>query len=229
MMLWWRLVKFGFRLLYNELAFTYDWVSTLVSLGQWRSWQRAGLKQLGVKPGTWVLEIAHGTGDSQLDLLDAGYRTLGCDLSPQMGRIARRKLQHHGKVARLTRSKAQQLPFANNTFDAVICTFPTPFVFERETLREAHRVLKPGGRFVVVLNGVLTGKGLLTRLLEALYRITGQRPPEYQAKDHRAPDSPMMQQIIQRFEAAGFSAVWIQESCGDSYAQLIAATTINVA
>ncbi|MCB9446672.1 MAG: class I SAM-dependent methyltransferase, partial [Ardenticatenaceae bacterium] len=42
-MLWKKLIRFGFRLLYNELAWTYDAVSWLVSLGDWRSWQQAAL------------------------------------------------------------------------------------------------------------------------------------------------------------------------------------------
>ncbi|MCZ7544410.1 MAG: hypothetical protein M5R40_13175 [Anaerolineae bacterium] len=45
--LWWALVRFGFRLLYNELAFTYDLVSRVVSLGQWRAWQRAAFSLSG--------------------------------------------------------------------------------------------------------------------------------------------------------------------------------------
>jgi hypothetical protein len=44
--LWWRLVRFGFRLLYNEFAFSYDLVSKVVSLGAWRCWQQSALKHL---------------------------------------------------------------------------------------------------------------------------------------------------------------------------------------
>ena len=65
---WWALVTFGFRLLYNEMAFTYDWVSWIVSLGQWRAWQRSALEHITAPPGTRVLELAHGTGNMQIDL-----------------------------------------------------------------------------------------------------------------------------------------------------------------
>ncbi|MER3543218.1 MAG: hypothetical protein C4311_01115 [Chloroflexota bacterium] len=64
------LLRSAFRLLYNELAWTYDWVSQAVSLGQWRSWQRASLARLR---GPRVLEVAHGTGDLLLDLAEAGF------------------------------------------------------------------------------------------------------------------------------------------------------------
>ena len=89
--LWWSLVRFGFRLLYNEMAFTYDWVSWLVSFGQWRRWQRAALRYLNARPDELVLELAHGTGSLHLDMRARGYRTIGLDLSPYMGRIASRK------------------------------------------------------------------------------------------------------------------------------------------
>ncbi|MFW5692399.1 MAG: methyltransferase domain-containing protein [Chloroflexota bacterium] len=173
---WWRLVRFGFRLLYNEMAFTYDTVSRLVSLGQWRGWQRSALQMLPpqARDGV-VLELAHGTGDLQLDLKSAGYRTIGFDLSAQMGRIARRKLIQHGWEPRLVRGMAQSLPFADAQFPAIVCTFPSPFIFEQATLDELARVLHPAGRLVIVLSGVFTGRGPVRGVLELLYRITGQR------------------------------------------------------
>src|SRR5215510_11112699 len=98
---YWPLVKFGFRLLYNELAFTYDSVSWIVSLGEWRSWQRAALKHLNVSHGATVLEIAHGTGNMQIDLRTAGLLSVGVDFSPYMGRIASRKLARNRIAFRL--------------------------------------------------------------------------------------------------------------------------------
>ena len=75
--IWWGLVELGFRLLYNELAWTYDLVSWVVSLGAWRAWQRSALRFLAVPPGSPVLELAHGTGNFQIDLRTAGLDPTG--------------------------------------------------------------------------------------------------------------------------------------------------------
>src|SRR5688572_20675167 len=116
--LWWRLVRFGFRLLYYEMAWTYDLVSWGVSLGHWRKWQRAALPHLKASTDSLVLEMAHGTANLQIDLAQAGLKAIGLDLSPYMGRIARRKLRRAGHAVRLVRGSALQLPFPENRFSA---------------------------------------------------------------------------------------------------------------
>lgn len=173
--LWWRLIRFGFRLLYNELAFTYDAVSVVVSLGQWRCWGRASLQYINAQHGECVLELAHGTGNLQRDLHRLGYKIIGFDLSPAMGRITQHKLHKANLTPQLVRGKGQRLPFASATFETIVCTFPTDFILAPATLAESQRVLKADGRLIIVPNGVLTGSGIVARGIELLYRITGQR------------------------------------------------------
>lgn len=207
---WWKLVRFGFRLLYNEMAFTYDMVSTIVSIGAWRCWQQAALIYLDAKPTDLILEVAHGTGNLQLDLAERGYTAIGYDLSPYMGRIAQAKLRKHKLGARLARCKAQQLPFPSESFKAVISTFPTDFIFAPETLREVHRVLVRDGQLLIVPNGVLKGGSVAEAGLEWLYHITGQR----------GDDPPSIGPFFERF---GFEAVLKEERCPRSIAQVIIA------
>lgn len=172
---WHTLLKFGFRLLYNEMAFTYDLVANVVSLGQWWDWQRTALPFLPDPAAGTILELAHGTGRLQVDLHAGGWRSIGYDLSPNMSRITQHRLHKKRLPARLVRGMAQHLPFPNETFSAVISTFPTPFIVEAATLQEVHRVLQPGRRLIFVPTGVLTKGGIARQALENAYRVTGQR------------------------------------------------------
>jgi ubiquinone/menaquinone biosynthesis C-methylase UbiE len=166
-----RLLHLGFRLLYNELAWTYDAVSWSVSLGQWREWQRASLPHL---TGSRILEIAFGTGNLQLDLHAAGKETFGIDLSPHMVRIASGKLRRRRITGRLCRASAGALPFATASFDSLVATFPTPFIRDRRVLAEMARVLRSDGHLIIVDGTWLLQPHWAARTIEWLYRATGQ-------------------------------------------------------
>ncbi len=205
---WWDIVRFGFRLLYHEMAFTYDTVSYVVSLGQWRCWQRAALEYLPAPDSGTILEIAHGTGNLQLDFHEAGYKTIAYDYSAEMGKIASAKLARNGIQADFARGKAQELPFADERFAAIVTTFPTNFITQPETLREAYRVLKANGCLIAVLNGTLSGGGVVEGFLEWLYEITGQRDNEgYSTSDI--------------FGGYGFEVEAVEVDCQGSKAQLV--------
>ena len=212
---WERLVQFGFRLLYHELAFTYDAVSNIVSLGAWRCWQRTSLQYLSSPSNGLVLELAHGTGHLQIDLKKAGYRTVGYDLSHQMGHIAQKKLQGAGVSSLLVRGRAEQLPFAAGQFVAVVATFPTEFIVADETLKEVHRVLVDGGQLVIVLSAELVRGGLVRIFLEWLYRITGQRQLEQ--------NGTVKDELLGLFDSHGFEMKFVKETCSRSVVHLIVA------
>lgn len=217
MSLWWRLVRFGFWLLYNPFAFTYDWVSYIVSLGAWRCWGAAALKHVD-STGT-VLELAHGTGHLQVEMASRDWKTVGYDLSPAMGRIAQRRLLRHNLQPRLIRGMAQQLPFPHGAFSTVVSTFPTDFITKPETLTEISRILTQQGRLVVVPTALFTSGGVLRRILEFAYRITGQSmdPPEGEVESH------FLQQWQPLFDDHGFSLETAFEDCGRSQALVLIA------
>jgi ubiquinone/menaquinone biosynthesis C-methylase UbiE len=175
--LWWRLVRFGFRLLYHEMAFTYDTVANVVSLGQWWDWQRAALDFLPPSDAGPILELAYGTGRFHKELIAKGYQVTGLDFSRQMARITRHRLRRERAPICIVRGMAQNLPLPGGTFTAVVSTFPTPFIIEDKTLAEVHRVLLSDGRLVFVPNGVLTRGGPVKSALEGAYQVTGQRGP----------------------------------------------------
>lgn len=205
-----RIRRFGFRLLYNECAFAYDRVSQMVSLGRWRCWQRSVMPFLAPNDAGLILELAHGSGDLQLDLAASGFRAFALDLSANMGRLASRKLERAGLSARLMRGEAGRLPIRSNSVSAIVCTFPTAFIFEVATLSEIERVLKRGAPAVIVLSGLLTEGGWRTRVIRILYRLTGQSYSESRDAE-----------LHSMFQAPGLSAQTRALSLGSSQVQIV--------
>jgi ubiquinone/menaquinone biosynthesis C-methylase UbiE len=134
--------------LYNELAWAYDPVSALVSLGNWDRWRRLAL----VEPlAGRILEIGFGTGALQLELArNPAVGIFGLDRSWAMQRVAGRKARRAGVSLRCVQGDCQRLPYPDGCFDTILATFPAGYIGEADTWREVQRCLrKPGGRFVV--------------------------------------------------------------------------------
>ncbi|HSK66411.1 MAG TPA: methyltransferase domain-containing protein, partial [Anaerolineales bacterium] len=192
-------------LLYHPFAFTYDLVAATVSLGRWKDWV------LSVVPfieGRRVLEIGHGPGHLQKALLSQKWVAVGLDESAPMGRLARRNLQRHIASTRasstssnhdidytqtnLARGVSQYLPFHDSSFDTVVATFPTEYIYDPATLQEAYRVLLPAGRLVILPGATIIGRGLLDRAMALLFRITGQTPPNLAEIIHERSRQPFV-------------------------------------
>jgi ubiquinone/menaquinone biosynthesis C-methylase UbiE len=137
----------SYGLLYRQLSPVYDLASWVVSGGRWREWQRAALDEI---PLGRVLEVGPGPGHFLLDLVDSGRDAYGLELSPEMLLISGRRLGARGHSGRLVAGDARRLPFAEAAFDGIVSTFPAPFL-DAAFWEEAARVLRPGGRLVLVL------------------------------------------------------------------------------
>jgi ubiquinone/menaquinone biosynthesis C-methylase UbiE len=187
-------LRLFFDLLYHQFAWSYDLVAGTVSLGRWQAWIMTSLPYI---QGERVLELGHGPGHLQRRLLAMGRNPVGLDESRQMGLQARKRLIRSGeKKNRLVRGLAEALPFPQNSFETVIATFPSDYIFNPMTLAEVHRTLVAGGRFVLLPVAWITGMGLLERFLAWVFRVTGQ-----------APDTPidvLSEQIKPVFQSAGF-------------------------
>jgi ubiquinone/menaquinone biosynthesis C-methylase UbiE len=97
-----------------------------------------------------VLEIALGTGRN-LPHYPSDVRLTGIELSPKMLEIARQRAADLGREADFRQGDAQALDFPDESFDTVVCTFALCTIpDERKAVAEAHRVLRPGGRFVLI-------------------------------------------------------------------------------
>lgn len=133
--------------LYDEFAWSYDWVSQVVSLGAWPAWRRLALEIATQDP---VLELGFGTGALLAEMAAQGRQVIGLELAPAMHRVTTRRLTTQGLCVGRVQAPAQSMPFASHSFAAVVATFPAPYIVDPATLRECARVLRPGGRLVVV-------------------------------------------------------------------------------
>lgn len=97
-----------------------------------------------------VLEVAVGTG-LNLALYPPSVRLTGVDLSPEMLAVARSRAASQGRAIDLKEADAEALPFGDDTFDTVVCTLAMCAVpDERATIGEMRRVLRPGGRLLLL-------------------------------------------------------------------------------
>jgi ubiquinone/menaquinone biosynthesis C-methylase UbiE len=170
-----RLLSLFFRILYTRFAWAYDLVSTIVSMGKWKSWVRCALY---FTVGNRIMEIGHGPGHLLAALSLAGNNVFGMDASFEMGQLARRRLRRLDKAVNLARGRAQHLPFAKMSLTTILSTFPTAYIFQDQALQEFFRLLAPGGRLVVVLSAWITERHLVGIFLNWIYQVTGQAMPE---------------------------------------------------
>ena len=171
-LLTWGLSAF-FHALYHPLAWSYDGVAAIVSLGRWKAWVLSVLPDL---PGPRVLEIGHGPGHLQIALANLSVTIFGIDESRQMGRMAQRRLRKRGARGLLVNGLAQSLPYADASFNQVVATFPTPFIIEKHTLEEIFRVLMPGGTLIVLPVAWITGSSPTEKLAASIFHLLGQAP-----------------------------------------------------
>lgn len=168
-----RLIRYAFQQFYTTFAWTYDAVAHIVSFGEWQDWGRAAMPFLP-RDGR-LLEIAHGPGHLHLMLRQQGFDAVGMDLSWQMAHMmSQRVLGATGQLPQQVRASALRLPFADGAFASAVSTFPAGFIFQRATLDDVHRVLRPGGRFVIVPGASFRTEGISTEAVKFAYRVTGQ-------------------------------------------------------
>ncbi|MGH2532512.1 MAG: class I SAM-dependent methyltransferase [Thermomicrobiales bacterium] len=156
------------RRLYDEFARKYDKpmdLSEKLLFGDGRQWVCARARDE-------VLEIGVGTGRN-LPYYPEDVRLTGIDISPAMLEIARRRAQELGRAADLREGDAQALDLPDARFDTVVstlslCTIPD----DRRAIAEAKRVLRPGGRFLLLehVRSPIWPVRLLQRLIDPLFR-----------------------------------------------------------
>lgn len=144
------------RGVFDSVAEHYDIMNDLMSMGVHRIWKRIAVQLSNVRKGEQVLDLAGGTGDLttlfEQRVGDEGNVVLA-DINAQMLRTGRNRLIDRGLVGNVqyTQVNAECLPFADNSFDCVCIAFGLRNVTDKDAaLRSMYRVLKPGGRAIVL-------------------------------------------------------------------------------
>jgi ubiquinone/menaquinone biosynthesis C-methylase UbiE len=155
--------KWLFETLYKN-RYLYRFASTVPFAGQWRVWQRLVLPRI---QGLDVLELGCGLGDLLADMLKAGYNCRAIEQSLEMLAAARATLQRRkvGQPTWVIQGIAQHLPFRDASFDTVVSTFPSEYIYDPDTIAEVERVLRPDGRLIVIEGANLLPVGFLQPLL----------------------------------------------------------------
>ena len=132
--------------MFDDVARRYDLTNDVLSMGQDRRWRREVLAAVDPMPGEHVLDLAAGTGTSSEPFRERGAVVVPCDFSVGMLQEGKRKLPH----LPFTAGDGTQLPFADDTFDAVTISFGLRNIVDPDAgLREMLRVTRPEGRLVV--------------------------------------------------------------------------------
>ncbi|MBS0620423.1 MAG: bifunctional demethylmenaquinone methyltransferase/2-methoxy-6-polyprenyl-1,4-benzoquinol methylase UbiE [Verrucomicrobia bacterium] len=206
--------------MFDAISPTYDRVNRVMTCGLDQYWRRKVASFLPKRNGLKILDCATGTGDQITALIQRGVEVesvIGVDLAEEMLAIGREKigkLQNKDKIT-LQKASALALPFEANTFDAVTISFGIRNVTDvLGALREFYRVLKQGGR-VLILEGTAPNNRLL-RSIHLLYlryglpRIGGwisKNPAAYRYLNETIETFPQGEAFCALLREAGFTHV----------------------
>nr|WP_320113721.1 bifunctional demethylmenaquinone methyltransferase/2-methoxy-6-polyprenyl-1,4-benzoquinol methylase UbiE [uncultured Desulfuromonas sp.] len=146
----------GIRAMFDDIAPRYDLLNRLLSMGIDRRWRRFAVGKLRVPPAGMVLDMATGTGDVALEIASRtpdSVTIIGEDFTQGMLVKGREKINaspYRNRI-KLVNAPCEAIPHPDNLFDGVTIAFGIRNVVDRQTgLAEMCRVLKPGGRAVIL-------------------------------------------------------------------------------
>jgi len=215
------------REVFDSVAGNYDLMNDLMSLGVHRIWKRDFTANSGVVTGDRVLDLAGGTGDIAALLskkVGANGRVILTDINEAMLDVGRRRLEDEGIVGnvRYTIANAEQLPFGDGEFDAVTIAFGLRNVTDKNAaLKEMHRVLRPGGRVLILEFSRVQPEPLRAiydawsfGALPVLGKLIADDEDSYRYLAESIRKHPPQEELVQMMESAGFEDVSFRNLTG---------------
>ena len=216
------------REVFASVAPRYDLMNDLMSGGVHRLWKNAMVDVVNPRPGEKLLDVAGGTGDIAFRLLRRqGERpdVTVCDINPAMLEVGRDRAVDRGLLQGLTwaTGDAEHLPFPDRSFDVYTIAFGLRNVTDiDQALRDAHRVLKPGGRFYCLEFSKVTSAPVARaydayseRALPFFGRVIARDADSYRYLHESIRRFPPQRELAARMRAAGFENVsWRDMSLG---------------
>lgn len=205
--------------MFDTVADRYDLTNDLLTFGLDRSWRTATRRAVAAAPGQTVLDLAAGTGTSSIEWAKDGVDVVPCDFSIGMVRVGKRRYPDLPFVA----GDATQLPFADDSFDAVTISFGLRNIPDTDAaLSEMLRVTKPGGRLVVCEFSTPPWKpfnmayGVYLRyVLPQVARMASSNTPAYGYLAESIEDWPDQRELAHIIGGAGWQRVGFHNlSCG---------------
>lgn len=202
---------------FHSVATRYDLMNDLMSAGLHRLWKRFAVAQAGLRPGMKVLDVAGGTADlTRLFLKEVGDSgtVLLTDINFSMLREGRDRMLNEGRTPPAVQCDGERLPFPADHFDCVSVAFGLRNMTHKDqALAEMYRVLKPGGRLLVlefsrVWKPLEPAYDLYSfKLLPLIGELVAQDRDSYQYLAESIRMHPGQDELKAMMEAAGFARV----------------------
>jgi demethylmenaquinone methyltransferase/2-methoxy-6-polyprenyl-1,4-benzoquinol methylase len=211
--------------MFDRIAGRYDLLNSVMTAGLHHAWRVRAADRAEVGPGDSVLDVCCGTGDLSFELakrVSPGGHVVGCDFSEPMLDLAREKAADRGVPVRFEWADALELPYDEGRFDAVTVGFGVRnFADHERGLSEMARVLKPGGRLVILEFTEPARPPFSTfyslwfdRIVPVLGRLTND-PEAYAYLAESVHSFPDPEGLAGKMDAAGFERIrWLLTAGG---------------
>jgi demethylmenaquinone methyltransferase / 2-methoxy-6-polyprenyl-1,4-benzoquinol methylase len=206
--------------MFDTVAPRYDFLNRVLSVGRDRSWRARAVALASLGPDEVGLDLGIGTGDLAVALLaasDPSARIVGVDLSEEMLARVRARANALGLATRLEarRADAQALPFTDGSFDRVTAGFTVRNFGDLDAgLREMRRVLRPGGRAVILEFSMpphplvrLGYRAYIHGIVPVVATLLGGDADAYRYLPRSVERFPRAEELARRLERAGFTRV----------------------